>query len=255
MWQQTKRGVKTIWSDAKYLQHLLSTKGFDKNNYSLEEARETRRIGRDLFKAVAFAVYIQIPNLERYIMVYIFHLFMNPISWAVKYEKRDEEAIDRYKNQHEFRERLTKFFLAQWQRSFKSGQFNKKTFVQQWLDCDRLTTEELDDIVALLAIPSNHISLLKKSLLPTAIRSHIAQIRLQDRILKRDPRQLESLDQASLLNFAQERGLYYLDRQELLHVVFKLWIPFSTNPRVSDEEVLWFAVLNQKCLKLEPISA
>ncbi len=94
MWQQTKRGVKTIWSDAKYLQHLLSTKGFDKNNYSLEEARERRRISKDLFKFFPYALFMVTPGSGLVLPLYLL-LFPNsvPTAFLSDETKREKEHL------------------------------------------------------------------------------------------------------------------------------------------------------------------
>lgn len=87
------------------------------------------------------------------------------------------------------------------------------------------------------------LSVLKKYLILMQLRHHIKHIRIQDRALSRNIKELDELNQLDLVDYANERAIQLEDRDEILNYTKKYWLPLSTRKDVTDDMLVWITVL------------
>jgi len=83
----------------------------------------------------------------------------------------------------------------------------------------------------------------KTWLLAKQLKSHFKHIRMQDRVLSRDMSQLDKLDADHLQEFARERGILLSNPESIKEYIKKQWVPLSVRPDITDEQLIWIAVL------------
>lgn len=90
------------------------------------------------------------------------------------------------------------------------------------------------------------LAYLKKWLLLYQLKFHLKRIRMQDRILNQNFKELGQLSQIQLIEFSKQRGLKFEEKEEIINYVEKIWLPLSLREDVTDDMLVWITVLRYK---------
>jgi len=80
------------------------------------------------------------------------------------------------------------------------------------------------------------------SMLRAQIAYHMGMIRTQDKALYDYPHQLDTMPSAHLALIARERGIDLSDRDDIIEVLRKHWLPNSVNENVKDDLLVWASI-------------
>lgn len=90
------------------------------------------------------------------------------------------------------------------------------------------------------------LSYVKKWLLLLQLKYHLKQIRMQDRVLKRDFLQLAKNPILHKFEFARQRGIPIDTWEDIIKFTEYYWLPLSLREDVSDDLLVWITLLRFK---------
>lgn len=74
------------------------------------------------------------------------------------------------------------------------------------------------------------------------ISYHMWMIRTQDKALYKYPHQLDNMPSDHLAMMARERGIDLNDREDIIVVLRKYWLPYSVNDNNLDDLLVWVSL-------------
>ena len=210
--------------------------------------RERHRIGKDLRKLFYFPILMFF--LDSYFWIVLIMFYANKPSSFDTNKEVVNRVINNYSKQLDPKENLQAFFMKQGKNYLQSGGNNMEELFVSIVGVDVLDKSELENLSSYYSVGTAPFLKLfafpiYKYILKVQLIRHITQVRLQDQIAAADFSQVEELSQLELIQFAQDRGIHILDRDELFKFIKHLWLPFSTRHTTTDNMLIWFGVMSQ----------